>query len=149
MAFTTPLASSYAAIPAGSYFGYSTDGTTFTELPNIRGIGAIGETGTFVDVTPLSATTTQAIAGMKEAPEVTFTFLDAPDETDWTAFTTLAENGTECTIKIWLPNQRMVTGTYALNGFQLSDPSSDAPIECTVSARQNKITWATGENKPQ
>ncbi|MEF1310671.1 phage tail tube protein [Vibrio mytili] len=149
MAFTTPQPDQYAAIPAGSYFGYSTDGTTWTELPNIRGIGAVGETGTFVDVTPLSATKSYGIAGLKERPEVTFTFLDAPDETDWNTFTDAADAGEPMKIKIWFPNGRMVTGNYTLNGFQMVEPSLDAPIEFTVNAKQNEITWSAGEDDPR
>lgn len=149
MAFTTPQADKYARIPAGSYFAYSTDGTTWVELPNIRQIGAVGETGNFVDVTPLSSTKTMAIAGLKEAPELTWTFLDAPDEADWTGFCDLADKGSPCQIKIWFPNGRQVLGDYVLNGYQMTEPSNDAAIEFTVNARQNAITWSTGQTDPR
>ncbi|GAL18530.1 phage protein [Vibrio maritimus] len=148
MAFTNGTADKFAALPVGTVFQYSSDGTTYTTLPNIRTIGTVGETGTFVDVTPLGDTKTRALAGLSEQPEITYGFLDAFDETDWTTFLTAAQNKTAMKIRIWFPNKRQADLDVALNGYQLSEPSNDSPIEVTVAARQNTIAWTSVETPP-
>ncbi|PHM59565.1 major tail shaft subunit [Xenorhabdus stockiae] len=90
-------------------------------------------------------TNKQFISDMPEGPEKSLGFIDNPEDADFAAFLTAAEQHATVQLYIALPNKRTATMVLALSGWEMNDinaPASEV-IQITVKGKQNNLVWGT------
>ncbi|AOO56455.1 phage tail protein (plasmid) [Raoultella ornithinolytica] len=138
----------YAMLPAGTIVKYGDPGAAAAALKplvNCKAVGAMGQTGGFVDCTTLIDTQKQSISDLPDGPEKSLGFIDDPKNTDFAALLNAAEARKTIQLYVELPNGRTSTMLLALSGWQMNEitaPASEV-IQITVQGKQNKITWGT------
>lgn len=138
-------ASTVAKIGAGTVLAYESDTPdTYVNLVNATAIGATGEQGEFVEVTPIASLTKQFISGMKTPPDKEITLNDAPGDAEQQAFLTKAKAGETINMQVTFSNGRIGKFALALSGYQVNEPEAGAAITVTVYGKQSGDTeWST------
>jgi len=133
-------------LPAGTVVKFGEVGAAaaaMKALINCKGLGATGQTGSFVDCTTLIDQSKQFISDLPEGPEKSLGFIDDPTNTDFAAFLTAAEQRKTVQFYVELPNGRTATMLLALSGWQMNEitaPASEV-IQVTVQGKQNNLVW--------
>lgn len=141
----------YAMLPAGTIVKYGEPDaavSTLKLLANCKALGAMGQTGGFVDCTTLLDTQKQSISDLPDGPEKSLGFIDDPDNKDFAELLNAAEERKTIQLYVELPNKRTAIMLMALSGWQMNEitaPASEV-IQITVQGKQNKITWGTVNN---
>lgn len=136
----------YAMLPAGTIVKWGAPtaaASALKALENCKAIGAMGQTGGFVDCTTLKDTQKQSVSDLPDGQEKSLGFIDDPTNTDFAAFLNAAEARQTIQLYVQLPNGRTATMLLALSGWQVNEISAPASevIQITVQGKQNKITW--------
>ena len=136
--------STVVKIGAGTVLAYESDTPdTYIDLLNATTIGATGEQGEFVEVTPIAALTKQFISGMKTPPDKEITLNDAPGNADQEAFLAKAKAGETVNMQVTFSNGRIGKFVLALSGYQINEPESGSAITVTVYGKQSGDTdWS-------
>ncbi|MGN2428629.1 phage tail tube protein [Klebsiella electrica] len=138
----------YAMLPAGTIVKYGEPGAAVSAMKpliNCKALGAMGQTGGFVDCTTLIDKQKQSISDLPDGPQKSLGFIDDPANTDFAAFLNAADARKTVQLYVELPNKRTAMMLLALSGWQMNEitaPSSEA-MQITVQGKQNKITWGT------
>ncbi|MFP0536044.1 phage tail protein [Klebsiella oxytoca] len=138
----------YAMLPAGTIVKWGTPtaaASALKALVNCKALGAMGQTGGFVDCTTLKDLQKQSLSDLPDGPEKSLGFIDDPSNTDFAALLNAAEARETIQLYVELPNKRTSTMLLALSGWQMNEinaPASEV-IQITVQGKQNKITWGT------
>lgn len=138
----------YAMLPAGTIVKWGAPAaaaSALKALPNCKALGAMGQTGGFVDCTTLKDTQKQSISDLPDGPEKSLGFIDDPANTDFAALLNAAEARQTIQLYVELPNKRTATMLLALSGWQMNEitaPASEV-IQITVQGKQNSIKWGT------
>lgn len=138
----------YAMLPAGTIVKFGEPGdavAAMKALDNCKALGAMGQTGGFVDCTTLKDKQKQSVSDLPDGPEKSLGFIDDPSNTDFAALLNAAEARKTIQLYVELPNGRTSTALLALSGWQMNEitaPASEV-IQITVQGKQNKITWGT------
>lgn len=128
---------SSAVLGAGTRL-YFTDNSTEYEVSEIRSVGTIGTTGSFVDVTPIDVTdnTRKYINGLQDTTENALTFNWVSADPAQTLLRTLAEANTRgVPMRLVFSNGAESQWTANLSGFQINDVPVDDALQAQVSYR--------------
>ncbi len=116
--------------------------TTWKELLFAKELPALGETGSFVDVTPLRSTVKVYAAGEADTQELEFVLFDVPGDTDHQNFFTKANSATSLNMRITYTSGRIGTFLAELNRAMVNPPARGEGLTVTVKARQSgAVTW--------
>ncbi|MGG8223062.1 phage tail protein [Klebsiella aerogenes] len=138
----------YAMLPAGTLTKWGKPGDALAALKpldNCKALGAMGQTGGFVDCTTLKDKQKQSISELPDGPEKSLGFIDDPANVSFTALLNAAEARETIQLYVELPNKRTATMLLALSGWQMNEitaPASEV-IQITVQGKQNSIVWGT------
>lgn len=138
----------YAMLPAGTITKWGKPGDALAALKpldNCKALGAMGQTGGFVDCTTLKDKQKQSISDLPDGPEKSLGFIDDPANASFAALLNAADARETIQLYVELPNKRTSIMLLALSGWQLNDISapSGEVMQITVQGKQNKITWGT------
>ncbi len=138
----------YAMLPAGTIVKYGEPGAATSALKpliNCKALGAMGQTGGFVDCTTLLDKQKQSISDLPDGPEKSLGFIDDPGNSDFAALLNAAEARKTIQLYVELPNKRTATMLLALSGWHMNEIAAPANevIQITVQGKQNKIAWGT------
>lgn len=116
--------------------------TTWKELLFAKELPALGETGSFVDVTPIRATVKVYAAGEADTQELEFVLFDVPGDTNHQNFFTKANQAASLSMRITYTSGRIGTFTAELNRATVNPPARGEGLTVTVKARQSgAVTW--------
>lgn len=138
-------ASSIAKIGAGTVLAYETDTPgSYVDLENATAIGATGEQGEFVEVTPIASTTKKFISGMKTPPDKEITMNDVPADSEDQDFLLKAKSNETVNMKVTFSNGRVGMFALALSGYVVNEPEGGSAVTITVYGKQSGDTeWST------
>ncbi len=114
----------------------------FTQIIGLRALPAIGEVGSFVDVTAIEELTKAYIGGMTEGADWQLQFNDITADADQATFLAMVVAKDIILIEITFPNGRVGTLSLATNGYTMDPPDAENAIMFTVSGKQSgAVTW--------
>lgn len=127
---------SQAVLGAGTRL-YFTDASTEYEINEIRSIGTLGTTGSFVDVTPIDVTdnTRKYISGLQDTTENALTFNWIAADPAQSLLRALAQANSSVPMRIEFSNGEQFTWNAELSGFQVNDVPVDDALQAQVSYR--------------
>lgn len=116
--------------------------TTWKELLFAKELPALGEQGSFVDVTPIRSLVKVYAAGESDTQELEFVLFDVPGNADHQAFFELANAAASINMRITYTTGRIGTFLAELNRSVMNPPTRGEGVTVTVKARQSgAVTW--------
>lgn len=136
----------------GATISVSTDGTTFTEVSEVKSFGGIGGgTASVKDVTHLKSTAKEKKLGLKDEGQVTLAGNYIEDDAGQEMMKTARANSTKLTMKIELANKKTPSGngtTWQFDIFVQTFKTDGISVDETVTFDSScEITGAVDETK--
>lgn len=133
-----------AKLAAGTQLQYEDPNLagTYKNLPGVLQIGTVGESGEFIETTPIDKTTREYIPGITTPDDKEIVMNDLPGDANQQEFLGLANTGATSKMKVVYTNGRTGDFTLALNGSKVNNPETDGQITISVFGRQSgATTW--------
>ncbi len=132
----------YMKLPSGTRFLWGAITAITADLKLIidaDGVGTVGKTAGFVEVTRLIDTDKKYISDMPEGEDKEFTFFDNPADSDLQALLAAAASGDSIKVRLEFPNGRWADMTIALSGWKQQEVTKGEPMKVSVAGKQNGI----------
>lgn len=127
-----------ATLIAGLLVGFKGSGdSNYRPWNGLTEIGDIGNTGSFVEQTTLADTTKRYIAGMKDTSEVEMTYYKYAGDSDQAALKTLAEAGSNISVKLQWKNGDEATFDAAISGYAIVGGGNEDGVRAKITMRIN------------
>ncbi len=139
-----------AVLVAGTVVAFSTDdGTTWTDIPGVMSVGALGLMSEAKEKTTLADTSKKYGAGLQDSPDKAIKGQYFGSDTDQRAFITQCKNRAEFLMRVTFPDipSGGTTGTVAqftfkALGFEVDENSAEDWMMFTANGKQNgDVTW--------
>lgn len=133
----------YMQLPSGTrvLWGAVDDTTeTLKLLKDADGVGTIGKTAGFVEVTRLIDTEKKFISDMPEGEDKEFMFWDDPADADLQGLITAAEANETVKIRVEFPNGRWSDLIVVLSGWRQEEPTGGEALKVAIVGKQNGLT---------
>ncbi|MCL1126709.1 phage tail tube protein [Shewanella surugensis] len=129
---------------AGTQFQMSdmTESASYTRVPGVNAIGSAGDEVPAIDITEISDTSMQYMAGIGEGEEKEITVRYEAKDPVQKRFRDTAKANERCDFMIAYIDGTTAQFNLLLLGFKMNEPEKDNAVTFTVKAKQNgKTIW--------
>ena len=135
-----------ATLIAGLLVAFKVGEGEYTAWNGLTDVGDIGNTGSFVEQTSLADRTKRYLAGMKDTAEFEMTYYKYVGDAGQAQLKTLAESGSNISVKMQWPNGDEATFEAAISGYSIVGGGNEDAVRAKVTMRINgDVTFKDAE----